>query len=129
MNKTIFPLILKFISIELLIKFVACEEFCNSELFKPACSQNKFIIINKAHYGRKSIGKCIRKDEIDEDFMKKPGYINCYSDVKHGIELQCAGKQRCEISVARLGAVKDCNDAFKFYLEAEYSCVKGLEKN
>ena len=102
------------------------KEYCSSESFKPVCSQNGVISIQKAHYGRKSIGKCINRENIDEDFMKKPGYINCYSDVRDMIELQCAGKQSCDITVSKINAKTNCNEDFKFYLEAEFSCIKGI---
>ena len=102
------------------------KDYCNSESFKPICSQNEMILIQKAHYGRKSIGKCINRKNIDEDFIKKPGYINCYSDVRDMIELQCAGKQSCDITVSKINAKTNCNEDFKFYLEAEFTCIRGI---
>ena len=115
-----------FLSVSLLFYGSCGEEHCNSESFKPVCSQNEMILIQKAHYGRKSIGRCINKENIDKDFMKKPGYINCYSDVQDMVELQCAGKQSCDVSVSKINAKTNCNEDFKFYLEAEFSCIKGI---
>ena len=101
------------------------KEYCTSESFKPVCSQNEMISIQKAHYGRKKIGKCINEKHLDEYLMKKPGYINCYSDVRDMIELQCAGKESCDVTVSKINAKTSCNEDFKFYLEAEFSCMKG----
>ena len=110
----------------LLISYTSfAKEYCNSESFKPVCSQNEVISIQKAHYGRKSIGKCINKENIVEVLMKKLGYINCYSDVRDMIKLRCAGKQSCDVSVSKINAKTNCNEDFKFYLEAEFSCMRG----
>ena len=102
------------------------KEYCSSESFKPVCSQNEMISIQKAHYGRKKIGKCINEKHLDEYLMKKPGYINCYSDVRDMIELQCAGKESCDVTVSKINAKTNCNEDFKFYLEAEFSCNRGI---
>ena len=107
-------------------KVIYSKEFCASEIFKPDCSKNKRIHVNSAIYGRREYGKCLKKEgELDLDFLKKPGYINCSTDVRHIIEPQCAGQQRCEVPVARIEVDSGCSKAFKNYLDLEYSCKKG----
>ena len=105
---------------------VSAEEFCNSEIFQPQCLHNEVISITRAHYGRKEYGRCLKNEgDLDEDLLKKSGYINCYTDVRHVIEPQCAGQQRCEVYVGKIEAETKCNKIFRFYLDAEYQCLRG----
>ena len=107
-------------------KIICAKEFCASEIFKPDCSKNEIIYVKSAIYGRREHGKCLKKEgELDIDFLKKPGYINCSTDVRHIIEPQCAGQQRCEVPVVRIEADSGCSKAFKDHLDIEYSCKKG----
>ena len=72
---------------------VSAEEFCNSEIFKPNCLHDEVIYITKAIYGRKEYGRCLKKEgDLDEALLKKPGYINCFNDVRHIVEPHCAGQ-------------------------------------
>ena len=110
----------------LVFRFSFEEEFCVSETFKPACLNNEILFITDAIYGRKNFGKCIReKSENKEALSKISGYINCYTDVRHILEPQCAGKQSCGIIVSKINAETNCNDAFRFHLEVDYSCIRG----
>ena len=105
---------------------VSAEEFCNSEIFQPQCLHNKVIFITRAFYGRRDYGRCLKKEgDLDEDLLKKPGYINCSTDVRHVIEHQCAGQQRCEVDVSKIEVETKCNKIFRFYLDAEYRCLRG----
>ena len=106
------------------MQIVLCHELCISESFKPVCPQNEIVLIDQAHYGRK-LGKCIKEDEIDKDFLKKPGYLNCFKNVKQLIGPVCAGKQSCEIFASRINIETNCNRAFVLYLEIAYECIKG----
>ena len=107
-------------------KVIYAKEFCVSEIFYADCSKNEIISVNSAIYGRREYGRCLKKEgELDLDFLKKPGYINCSTDVRHIIEPQCAGLQRCDVTVARIEADSGCSKAFKDYLDIEYSCKKG----
>ena len=102
------------------------EEFCSSKVFKPMCSISGIINIKTAFYGRKKFGKCIsEEDENIEALSKISGYIDCYTDVRHILEPQCAGKQSCEIIVSTIKTKTNCNKAFKLYLDIEYGCMKG----
>ena len=106
------------------------EEFCSSETFKPTCSTNEILLVKEAIYGRKKFGKCIKeKSENIEVLSKISGYINCYTDVGHILEPQCAGKQSCEIIVSKINADTKCDEAFKLNLNVDYVCVKGYILN
>ena len=109
-----------------MMQVVSTEEFCNSEIFQPNCLRNEVIYITKALYGRREYGRCLKKEgDLDEYLLKKPGYINCSTDVRHIIEAQCAGQQRCEVPVAGIEANSGCSKAFKNYLDFGYLCKKG----
>ena len=109
-----------------LTQVVSAEEFCISEIFQPECLRDEVIFITKALYGRREYGRCLKKEgDLNEQFMKTTGYINCSTDVRHIIEPQCAGQQRCEVPVVRIEADSGCSKAFKDHLDIEYSCKKG----
>ena len=75
--------------------------------------------------GQQQVGRCLKiEGTLDEYLLSKPGYINCSTDLRHIIELQCAGQQRCEVPVARIEADSGCSKSFKDYLDLEYSCKK-----
>ena len=105
---------------------IFAAEFCNSEVFQPSCLKNQVISIEKAIYGRKEFGRCLRSEGVaTSKYMDDEGFVGCYSDVRHIIEPQCAGQQSCEVPVARIEADSGCSKAFKDYLDLEYSCKKG----
>ena len=83
------------------------------------------IFIDQAHYGKK-FGKCIKEKETNKDFLKKPGCLNCFKDVKQLIGPVCAGKQSCEVFASRINIETNCNTAFRFFLEIVYFCFKGF---
>ena len=106
------------------------EEFCISEVFGPKCSENELILIENAFYGRKSFGRCLENEsQLEEELLKdlktKKGFIGCYSDVRHILEAQCAGKQSCEIDVAKIDADSTCFSFLKNHLNVNYVCKKG----
>ena len=105
---------------------VSAEEFCNSEIFQPKCLHNEVIYITRALYGRREYGRCLKKEgDLDEDLLKKPGYINCSTDVRHIIEPQCGGQQRCEVDVAKIKSNTSCLAFFLKHLEASHKCIRG----
>ena len=101
-------------------------EFCNSEVFQPSCLKNEVISIKKAIYGRKEFGRCLRSEGVaTSKYMDDEGFVGCYSDVRHIIEPKCAGQQRCEVDVSKIEAETKCKKIFRFYLDAEYQCLRG----
>ena len=107
------------------MQVVSAEEFCNSEIFQPTCLRDEVIYIKKALYGRKEYGRCLKKEgDLDEDLLKKPGYINCFTDVKHVIETQCAGQKHCELYVAKIKSNTSCLNFALKHLEVSHECVR-----
>ena len=58
-------------------------EYCNMDYFESSCSDEEFIIMQKAQYGRLKIGKCVEHDL---------GYIGCAANVLDYFDDQCSGK-------------------------------------
>ena len=112
------------------ILILHAKEFCISEVFNPKCLENELILLENAFYGRKSFGRCLKNEkQLDEELLKelktKKGFIGCYSDVRHILEAQCAGKQSCEIDVAKIDADSTCFSFLKNHLNVKYVCKKG----
>ena len=88
------------LTFSIVLKVAYLQEFCNSDIFEPFCSPNEILHIKNAIYGRKHLGQCIKNEGEFYEYLSKPGYINCYTDVRHIIETQCARKQSCRIIVS-----------------------------
>ena len=60
-------------------------------------------------------------------FQTDFGFVGCSSDVLHLADKRCSGRHSCIINVpdALFENTKPCNEEFKFYLEATYTCRKG----
>ena len=88
----------------LFFKLICSKEYCIFEIFKPKCLENKVLYFKNALYGRIKFGKCLLNEfdsdskktieSLKEKYKADPGFVGCYSDVRHIIEPQCAGKQR-----------------------------------
>ena len=69
---------------------------------------------------------CLEKEgELNKQLLRISGYMNCSTDVRHIIEPQCAGQQRCEVYVSRIEADSGCSKVFKDNLNIDYFCIKG----
>ena len=109
-----------------MMQVVSAEEFCNSEISQPYCHINEVIYITWALYGRREYGRCLKKEgDLDEDLLKKPGYINCSTDVRHVIETQCAGQKHCEFYVAKIKSNTSCLTFALKHLKVSHECIRG----
>ena len=72
-----------------------------------------------ARFGRMKIGRCIKVDL---------GYTGCGADVLDIFDNHCTGKQDCEILAGDkdMGATSTCIQGLMQYLEASYTCQKGM---
>ena len=105
---------------------VSSAEFCNNEIFEPNCANNELLFIKSAIYGRKEFGNCLKKEgKVSSKYMDDAGFVGCYIDVRHIIGPQCAGKQRCQVTVARIKADSKCLSFLKNHLDVDYFCLKG----
>ena len=57
--------------------------------------------------------------------MDDLGFIGCYSDVRYVIQVECAGKQSCNVDVVGIEADSKCSLVFKDHLSVDYLCIKG----
>ena len=107
-----------------MMQVVSAEEFCNSEISQPYCHINEVIYITWAPYGRREYGRCLKKEVLDENLLKKPGYTNCSSDVREVIETQCAGEKHCKFHVAKIKSNTSCLTFALKHLEVSHKCTK-----
>ena len=75
--------------------------------------------MNAALYGRMRLGSCVAVDL---------GYLGCQNDILYLADRWCSGRPECDIFVPNHdlnNANKDCVDGLAYYMEVDYSCVKG----
>ena len=98
--------------------FFSADEYCQSDMFEPACGSDEVIVMQTAQYGRIQLGKC-----LTENF----GFMDCKSDVISVLDRKCSGKRQCSVKVedSVFPAVPACHKDLKSYLAASYSCIRG----
>ena len=60
-----------------------------------------------------------------ENFVEDPKFLGCFVDVRHILEPLCAGKNQCDVNVAKIKSETPCHKFYKLYLEVGYSCLQG----
>ena len=75
-------------------------------------------MMTSAHYGRMRLGDCLMRDY----------YVGCSAEVINFMDAKCSGKQRCELDIPdnTLQKMQPCPKDLIAYLEATYTCVKGI---
>ena len=103
--------------------FVATEnlivgEYCHAEIFRASCADDEVVMMERALYGRMSLGRCVELDM---------GHLGCQSDVLALADRRCSGRRSCLIRVpdAELESRRPCLRELKTYLFASYRCVQG----
>ena len=93
-------------------------DYCLTESFQGSCSEDEVIMMDEALYGRMSLGRCVKTDF---------GFVGCSTDVLGLADTRCSGRRRCVIRVPDplFEDTRPCNEEFKSYLKASYSCVRG----
>lgn len=94
------------------------DEYCDTEVLRAECADGEVLVMEKAHYGRMKIGRCV---EIPM------GNVGCFTDVLRLADRRCSGRRVCELRVpdAEFEASHPCLRELKTYLEASYTCIKG----
>lgn len=102
------------------------HEYCLLETFQPACLKNEVVVIERAVYGRRQVGKCI--SEAEAAMSTDSRFIGCSVDVLGILNKKCSGLKQCEIRIpdADLEQTEPCLPGLKMYLEVSYSCVEGI---
>jgi len=97
-------------------------DYCDWETFNATCPADQVISIISARYGRMKLAtKCVSLNY---------GNIGCGADVTSYLEATCSGNRACALSVISLSQISlptnaPCPSDLKYYLEAEYECLKG----
>jgi len=101
------------------------QEYCMLETFQPSCLKNEVIVIDRAIYGRRRVGKCIKDAEAALSSDRR--YIGCSANVLGILNAKCSGQKQCEIRIpdADLEQTEPCLPGLKMYLEVSYNCVQG----
>lgn len=71
-----------------------------------------------ATYGRMRLGKCVQGEFVS--------HVGCAANVLPFVEQKCSGRQRCSGILKELFASELCDSPVRNFLEASYSCLKGL---
>jgi len=81
-------------------------------------SDNQVIVVQKARYGRMSLGRCVRSSF---------GYLGCAVDVRGYLDTICSGRRDCTTPVPDnvLHATRPCHGDLTSYLQLTYDCVTG----
>jgi Galactose binding lectin domain len=105
-------------------------ELCNVETFRPRCAggKNDIIIILTARYGRMKFGRCIEEEPDFASMKDNPRFVGCSADVKRILDQQCSGLSECDVRVSSetFEGIKPCYAGLQMYLEASYTCIKGM---
>ena len=97
------------------------REYCQWEIFNATCEPDEIILMTHAEYGRMRLGRCLTTDV----------YIGCGANVLEEIDAKCSGRQSCQLQLpdSSLHKKQPCPDDMVAYLEASYTCVKGIHNN
>jgi len=95
------------------------------ETFRPRCWNNEVVVVQRAIYGRRRVGKCIGSEEAN--LYKDPRYFGCSENVLHILDDRCSGRKECEIRIPdpELDGTRPCHRGLKMFLEVIYTCVEG----
>jgi len=104
------------------------QEYCNRETAHLRCLNSEVVLIQKAMYGRRNVGKCIPANSVIQAMADDPMYIGCVADVLSYTQGLCAGRRECTIRVndRHLEETKPCYSELKSYLELAYTCISGI---
>jgi len=101
---------------------MCCVEYCDGELFRASCYQpDEVVTITHAQYGLMSHSRC---------FDVQYSGTGCHADVTSQMAGVCSGRRSCELHVSNEQLKADnCKNDFPFYLNASYTCVKGMSQS
>ena len=98
----------------------ATVQLCYHETLNASCTPGSVLMVDNAVYGRMQAGVC-RTSAV---------HIGCSADVTSYVERQCAGRRRCDMTVAneiRIWAANNggCPRDQLGYLRLTYYCLPG----
>ncbi|ESN96081.1 hypothetical protein HELRODRAFT_163112 [Helobdella robusta] len=80
------------------------EEYCNKEFFRPTCGPGEVLLIQKAHYGRMNVGRCLTETELNAygSIRDSPNFFGCYKDVREFFARECSMRNGCDVKITEL---------------------------
>ena len=105
--------------IQAIINLHPISDFCLIEHFNPKCGMNEIIVMIEAKFGRMKLSRCLYEDRRE---------LGCHDNILELFDDMCFGKQSCDILVGAndMGSASTCSKGLLQYLEADYSCRKGM---
>jgi len=105
-------------------------EFCQFETMKARCRwSSEMIVMTSARWGRMKTGRCLNiHPKLLALNSNDPMFLGCSEDVLPLLDSKCSTKPTCDVVVPNpdLDKVTPCYEDQTRYLEASYSCVKGI---
>ena len=94
-------------------------EYCLEQQLDTQCGSDEIIVVERASYGRMRLNRCVHTDY---------GFIGCGTDVTDVLARKCSGRRRCRVVniEALFAASRVCPTDLESYLQASFSCIKGL---
>ena len=106
------------------------QEYCQFETMRARCRWNsEVIVMTSARWGRMKTGRCLNIDaERLASNSNNPMFLGCSEDVLSLLDRKCSSKPSCDVVVPNpdLDRVTPCYEDLTRYLEASYTCVKGM---
>ena len=106
------------------------QEFCQLETMEARCRwNNEVIVMTSARWGRMKTGRCLNiHPKLMASFSNDPMFLGCSEDVLSLLDQKCSSKPTCDVVVPNpdLDEVTPCYEDQTRYLEASYTCVKGI---
>jgi len=106
------------------------QEFCQLETMRARCRWNsEVIVMTSARWGRMKTGRCLNiNPKRLASNRNDPMFLGCSEDVLPLLDMKCSSKPVCDVVVPNpdLDKVTPCYEDITRYLEASYTCVKGI---
>jgi len=107
------------------------QEFCQWETMRARCRWNsEVIVMTSARWGRMKTGRCLNiHPKLLASVSNDPMFLGCSEDVLPLLDMKCSSQPACDVVVPNpdLDRVTPCYEDQTRYLEASYTCVKGIK--
>jgi len=90
---------------------------------------SEVIVMTSARWGRMKTGRCLKINPKRLAANRNdPMFLGCYEDVLSILDVKCSSKPACDVVVPSpdLDTITPCYEDITRYLEASYTCVKGI---
>ena len=106
------------------------SEYCQHETMQARCRwKSEVIVMTSARWGRMKTGRCLDvHPNVVAALGNDPMFLGCSADVLTLVDRKCSGRSECDIRIPHqdLDSVTPCYPDQKSYLEASFTCVRGI---